>query len=44
MRKNIIQKASLIRRFDIEKNKKRVYTRDENGVLHKTEGVDQKND
>ena len=28
----------------LEKNKKRVYTRDENGVLHKTEGVDQKND
>ena len=28
----------------LEKNKKRIYTRDENGVLHKTEGDDQKND
>lgn len=28
----------------LNKNKSRVYTRDENGVLHKTEGDDQKND
>ena len=28
----------------LSKNKSRVYTRDENGVLHKTEGDDQKND
>ena len=28
----------------LEKIKKRVYTRDENGVLHKKEGDDQKND
>ena len=28
----------------LEKNKKRVYTRDANGVLHKKEGDDQNND
>ena len=28
----------------LEKIKKRIYTRDENGVLHKKEGDDQKND